>query len=82
MDPTPVDRCMCFKVTFAELIRLRRETGASFEELQRRTGCGRGCGLCAPYVRMALETGRARLPIMASPRSQAAADQAQEKGRA
>lgn len=65
MDPTPVDRCVCFKVTFAELIRLRAETGASFEELQARTGCGRGCGLCAPYARAALATGRARLPVLA-----------------
>ncbi|MFM9995078.1 MAG: (2Fe-2S)-binding protein [Phycisphaerales bacterium] len=64
MDPTPVDRCVCFKATFAELIRLRAETGAGFEELQKRTGCGRGCGLCVPYVMAALATGRARLPVL------------------
>ena len=64
MDPTPVDRCVCFKVTFAQLLRLRAETGAGFEELQASTGCGRGCGLCEPYVRAALATGRARFPVM------------------
>ncbi len=59
-----MDRCVCFKVTFAELLRLRAETGAGFEELQERTGCGRGCGLCEPYVRAALATGKARLAVM------------------
>lgn len=64
MDPTPVDRCVCKQVMFAEMIRLNRETGARFEDLQRRTGCGTGCGLCIPYIRVALATVRARLPVM------------------
>lgn len=64
MDPTPVDRCVCFKVTFAELLRLRAESGADFALLRERTGCGRGCGLCEPYVRAALATGRARFPVL------------------
>ena len=64
MNPTPVDRCVCHDIRFAELIRIQRETGASFEELQRTTGCGAGCGLCAPYIRVALTTGRAKLPVM------------------
>ncbi len=55
---------MCRQVMFAELIRLHRETGAGLEELQRRTTCGTGCGLCVPYIRVALATGRARLPVM------------------
>jgi bacterioferritin-associated ferredoxin len=64
MDPTPVDRCVCRQVMFAELLRLHRESGANFEELQRRTTCGTGCGLCVPYIRVALATGRERLPVL------------------
>ena len=64
MDPTPVDRCVCRQVMFAELVRLHRETGAGFEELQRRTTCGTGCGMCVPYIKVALATGRVRLPVM------------------
>lgn len=71
MDPTPVDRCVCFKVTFVELLRLRRETGASFDELQQRTGCGRGCGFCVPYAKAALATGRPRLPVFTEAESKA-----------
>lgn len=74
MDPTPVDRCVCFKVTFAELIRLRAETGAGFDELQERTGCGRGCGLCVPYVKAAVATGRARLPVLPEAQLRAMSD--------
>lgn len=63
-DDRPVDRCVCRDVLFSELIRLHRETGATLEELRRRTGCGTGCGLCIPYIKVALRTGQSRLPVM------------------
>jgi bacterioferritin-associated ferredoxin len=59
-----VDRCVCHGVTFAELKRIARRTGAGMEGLQARTGCGRGCGLCIPYIRIMLETGRTDLPVI------------------
>ena len=64
VNPTPVDRCVCVQVMFEDLLRLHRRTGAGFDALQRRTGCGKGCGLCIPYIKAALATGRARLPVM------------------
>ena len=64
MDPTPVDRCVCRQVLFEDLLRLHRQTGAGFDELQRLTTCGTGCGLCVPYIKAALATGRSRLPVM------------------
>ena len=64
MDPEPVDRCVCAGITFQEILRLHAETGAGFDELRLRTGCARGCGLCEPYVRAALATGRARFPVL------------------
>lgn len=60
----PVDRCVCRNVLFADLVRIHRETGADFDELRRRTGCGTVCGMCAPYVKVALKTGRTRLPVI------------------
>lgn len=54
-----IDRCVCHKVTFAEIRDWRVEhPRAGFEEVQRRFRCGTGCGLCAPYVRRLLRTGQ------------------------
>lgn len=64
MNPCPIDRCVCFDVTFAALKELAGRTGADLEELSRRTGCCTGCGMCRPYVRLMLESGRVRFPVM------------------
>lgn len=69
----PVDRCVCMKVPFDHLVRLHRETGATLDELRELTRCGGGCGLCLPYVRVAIATGRARLPVMTQAQLDAAA---------
>lgn len=61
-----VDRCVCRGVTFAELIRLGRTERLSIDELIERTGCGESCGLCLPYVRLAIATNRASLPLMSA----------------
>jgi NAD(P)H-nitrite reductase large subunit len=60
----PVDRCVCHEVSFADLVRLHQRTGATFEELQRTTHAGTGCGLCQPYIKAALTTGRTRFPVL------------------
>lgn len=62
-DPTPVDRCVCMDVTFEEMIRLHKQ-GLDYEQIQRRTLCGTRCGMCIPYSRVAIKTGRARLAVM------------------
>jgi bacterioferritin-associated ferredoxin len=72
----PINRCVCRDVTFERLLELAAG-GAGLDDLQRRTGCGTGCGLCVPYIRAALATGRARLPIMSGAEL---ARWAQEKG--
>jgi bacterioferritin-associated ferredoxin len=60
----PVFRCVCHDVRFAELVRLHRETGAGFGQLQEWTRCGTGCGLCIPYIKIALRTGESRLAVL------------------
>lgn len=59
-----VTRCICTDITFAELLDISKHGAQQFEELQRRTGCGEGCGTCIPYILLTLETGRSDHPIL------------------
>lgn len=53
-----VERCVCFRRTFTELLAVARATGAAtLEELQEETEFGLSCRLCNPYVRRMLVTG-------------------------
>lgn len=53
-----IDRCYCYKKTFAELRSVSEETGAcSVNELQKQVVFGQNCRLCHPYVRRMLRTG-------------------------
>jgi len=54
----PVDRCVCHRVTFAELLEIERRERCGLDGLAERTGCTTGCGMCRPYVELALRTGR------------------------
>ncbi|MHC4992115.1 MAG: (2Fe-2S)-binding protein [Planctomycetota bacterium] len=63
----PVDRCVCHDVTFAQMREYARQERADFDALRRRFGCGSGCGLCVPYVRAMLRTGRTRFPAEGLP---------------
>ena len=67
-----VDRCVCRDVTFATLVRLRREEGLSLDALRERTGCCATCRMCEPYVRVALCSGRTVLPVLTAPEADAA----------
>lgn len=58
-----VNRCVCRDVTFARLKALAAEHGWGLEELSRSTGCGTVCGLCRPYIRVMLATGRTEVPV-------------------
>ncbi|MBX3388307.1 MAG: (2Fe-2S)-binding protein [Phycisphaeraceae bacterium] len=61
-----VDRCICHDVTFAELKRLAENGVRDLDELSKRTGCGTGCGMCIPYIRVMLATGITDLPVLTS----------------
>lgn len=59
-----VTRCICSNISFEELLDIARSAPCDFEELQRRTGCGEGCGTCIPYLLLTLETGITNHPIL------------------
>lgn len=61
-----VDRCICHNVTFSELKKLADSGMRDIDELSKRTGCGTGCGMCIPYIRVMLKTGITDLPVLTS----------------
>jgi bacterioferritin-associated ferredoxin len=60
--PMTVDRCVCRNITFAQLIALHERTGRGFDDLAKETLLGDGCGICVPYAKAAVVTGKAKLP--------------------
>jgi bacterioferritin-associated ferredoxin len=54
----PMTRCECAELPFDEVARRVREEGASLEEVQERTGCGRLCAACLPDLRSHLAARR------------------------
>jgi len=58
----PVERCICFNIPFAELRKYSQEHQCGLEELRKQFGCGRGCGLCIPYINAMLATGQTSFP--------------------
>jgi len=58
MPPVRVDRCVCTGLSFEQLRELSREHGDTLERLAQRTGATADCGMCRPYVKRCLLTGR------------------------
>lgn len=52
-----VDRCICLGCSFYEILR-RHEDGQSLSEIVQETGCGTGCGMCRPYIKLVIITNR------------------------
>jgi hypothetical protein len=57
VDAVKIDRCICARRPFADLLREARANGWSLTELMDHTTAGRNCTMCAPYVRRAYRTG-------------------------
>jgi bacterioferritin-associated ferredoxin len=52
-----IDRCVCQRTLFADLLPLARAASWNLEAVLRETGCGDQCGLCLPYLRRMLRDG-------------------------
>jgi bacterioferritin-associated ferredoxin len=56
-----VTRCVCHDVTFEQMRQfVGSNPGCTIAALRDRFGCGTGCGLCVPFLRLMLATGRTR----------------------
>ena len=53
-----IDRCVCLRFPFTELLAQARTAAWGMAEVIRETGCGDECGLCRPYIRRMLATGQ------------------------
>jgi NAD(P)H-nitrite reductase large subunit len=62
--PYPVKKCICFNVPF-EL--LKESNLSTLEEIRDKFGCSSGCGMCAKYIELMLETGETEFPILWGP---------------
>lgn len=58
--PMSVSMCVCHNITFDDLKGMALTDASTFETLRERTGCGSGCGMCEPYIRLMLKTGQTR----------------------
>jgi NAD(P)H-nitrite reductase large subunit len=67
-----VTGCVCFEVSFERLKAAAAERGLDLAGLKKETGCCTGCGLCEPYVRLMLATGRTRFAVLSPGEAQAA----------
>jgi len=62
-----VTKCVCFDVTFEALRSLYYSLPESLRTigtLHSRTGCGGRCGLCVPYIQVAIRKKVSSLPVM------------------
>ncbi|MCA9284843.1 MAG: (2Fe-2S)-binding protein [Phycisphaerales bacterium] len=59
-----VDSCVCFELSFEEILRrCRRDAIDDLDGIRRAFGCGSGCGLCTPYLANMLRSGRTRFRL-------------------
>lgn len=59
-----VDRCVCHAITFQSLKAIAASRGLDFNDLRAATKCCTGCGLCEPYVKLMLRTGRTEFGVL------------------
>lgn len=64
--PMAVTRCLCLNLTFVELHDLAQREGLDFNGLRDRSRCCTGCGMCEPYVRVMLNTGKTSFQVFRS----------------
>lgn len=55
--PVTIDRCVCRRTLFRDLLPAARASRWTLEDLMHATGCGDQCGLCRPYLRQMLRDG-------------------------
>lgn len=52
-----IDRCVCFNVSFSEIIKYASENRTSIDEAKCKLPCCTRCKLCTPYIEKMKQTG-------------------------
>lgn len=55
--PVTIDRCVCQRMLFSEVLPEARASEWTLEDVMHATGCGNQCGMCLPYLRRMLHDG-------------------------
>ena len=55
-----VNRCVCIDCRFSEIL-CRHKEGQSLEKIVQETGCGTRCGMCQPYIKIAILTNQLKI---------------------
>jgi bacterioferritin-associated ferredoxin len=64
-DPSePIHRCVCHDIEFADLKRLADSLNLDIQGLKQAANCSTSCGMCEPYIRLMLATGKVKFPIL------------------
>lgn len=53
-----INKCVCFNLTFAEIIEIAKKNNWNLEDIQKNLGCGTRCELCVPYIQISIKTGQ------------------------
>lgn len=62
-DSPCVDRCICTGVTFADVLAAFPDPDADLPAVMQATGAGLNCKHCRAFLREALKTRRAAIPL-------------------
>ncbi len=55
--PVTIDRCVCQRTRFRDLLPEARASQWTLDALVHATGCGDQCGMCLPYLCRMLRDG-------------------------
>lgn len=53
-----INRCICHDTTFTKILEEASKNGWSAEQVRENLKCGSSCGLCFPYIKETLRTGK------------------------
>jgi bacterioferritin-associated ferredoxin len=60
-----VNRCVCFNVTFKEILEQYKKEKSLLKVL-KKTQVGEKCGMCLPYIEESIKTGKTEVEIKKS----------------
>ena len=53
-----IDRCVCYGLLFETILERATEEEWTIEDIKTILGCGDACGMCVPYMKEMLRSGK------------------------